>query len=158
MFDIYKFLEDNKIAYQRFDHQAVFTCEEAVNIPPMPGRMVKNLLLRDKNKSRYFLVVIGHEKTADLKALKNIFGVSKLGFASADDLKLYLGVEPGSVSILGLIYDVENKIEVYIDQDLWGQDLQVHPLINTASLVISNPDTIRFFELTKHPYRVISVN
>ena len=28
MTDIYAFLEQNNIAYQRFDHEAVFTCEE----------------------------------------------------------------------------------------------------------------------------------
>ena len=69
MTDIYAFLTQNDIAYQRQDHPAVFTCEEALRlVPPLPGAKTKNLFLRDRKGRRHFLVVVGYEKAVDLKA------------------------------------------------------------------------------------------
>lgn len=158
MFDIYNFLEDNKISYQRFDHPAVYTCEEAEKLcPPMPGVSLKNLFLRDNKGERHFLVVVGYEKSVDLKTLKDVLGVSKLGFASPERLQKYLGVEPGSVTILGLVNDLEHNVEVFIDASLWAKDFQAHPLVNTATLVINNEGIRKFFEATGHSYKIIDV-
>lgn len=156
--DIYSFLQNHSIEYRRFDHPAVFTCEEAERLcPDMPGVSLKNLFLRDKNGHRHFLVVVGYDKNADLKGLKELLQVSKLSFASADRLQKYLGVTPGSVSLLGLINDTGHAVEVIIDEKLWGQDFQCHPLVNTASLVISNEGIQRFLKTTGHAYRLLTV-
>src|SRR3989339_1833630 len=104
MADIEAFLTDHGIPFQRFDHPAVFTCEQAERIaPPMPGTHTKNLFLRDRKGARHLLVVVGYEKNVDLKALTALIGVDKLSFASPERLKTYLGVEPGAVSLLGLV-------------------------------------------------------
>lgn len=158
MSDIYKFLDENNIVYQRFDHPAVFTCEEADRLcPPMPGLGTKNLFLRDKDGKRHFLVVVPKQKSADLKKLKEILGVSKLGFASEERLKNYLGVEPGSVTLLGVLNDSAGAVEVFIDAELQGKALQCHPLVNTATLVIEGAGMQKFFELTKHPAKFIEI-
>jgi Ala-tRNA(Pro) deacylase len=73
---IYDFLQKNGIDYQRFDHPAVFTCEEADRlVPPMPGIRSKNLFLRDRRGKRHILVIIPAEKSVDLKALSQELGV-----------------------------------------------------------------------------------
>ena len=119
--DIYQFLADHDIEYERHDHPPVFTCEEALRlVPPLPAAKTKNLFLRDRKGRRHFLVAVGYEKVVDLKALASLLGVSKLGFASAERLQRYLGVDPGSVSILGVVNDVNEEVEVIVDQDLWG--------------------------------------
>ena len=70
----------------------------------------------------------------------------------------YLGVEPGSVTVLGLIHDTENAVEVYIDRDVWNAPLwRCHPLVNTATLVIPRQGIERFFEHTGHKPRVIDL-
>jgi len=159
MTDIYGFLENSGISYQRFDHPAVYTCEEAEKLcPAMPGVSLKNLFLRDGKGARHFLVVVGYEKNVDLKILKDVLGVAKLGFASPERLYKYLGVEPGSVTILGLINDTEHAVEVFIDQKLWGKDFQVHPLVNTATLVIGNEGVKKFFEATDHSYKIVEIS
>lgn len=158
MSDIYAFLDQNNINYQRFDHPAVFTCEDADKLDlNMPGVSIKNLFLRDKNEKRHFLVVISTDKKADLKALSKLINISKLSFGSPESLKQHLGVEPGSVTLLGLINDPNNKIEVFIDQALQDQALQCHPLINTASLVISPEDIKKFLEITDHSAKFIEI-
>lgn len=157
--DIYQFLADHSIEYERHDHPAVFTCEEALRlVPPLPAAKTKNLFLRDRKGRRHFLVAVGYEKAVDLKALASLLGVSKLGFASDERLQRYLGVDPGSVSILGVVNDVDQEVEVIVDKDLWdAKAFQCHPLVNRSTLVISRDDIQRFLEITGHPVRLLDV-
>ena len=101
--DIYPFFAKHGIGYERHDHPAVFTCEEADRlVPPLPGAKTKNLFLRDKKGRRHFLVTVGNEKTDDIKALSSLLDANRLSLASPERLKKYLGVDPGSVSMLGI--------------------------------------------------------
>jgi Ala-tRNA(Pro) deacylase len=157
--DIYQFLADHDIEYERRDHPPVFTCEEAERlVPDMSAAKTKNLFLRDRKGRRHFLVVVGYEKAVDLKALTSFLGVSKLGFASPERLKRYLGVDPGSVSILGLMNDVDQAVEVIVDEGLWGAEaFRCHPLVNTSTLAISRDDIQRFLEITGHQVHILDV-
>lgn len=156
--EIESFLTENGITFEKFEHPAVFTCEESSKLPPMPGTDTKNLFLRNKRKTRYFLVSIGHDKQADLKALSDLLGAGRLSFGSADDLMELLGVEPGSVTILGLINDTEKRIDFHIDSPLWEADaLRVHPLRNTASLIVPHDGIEKFLELSHHEATITDV-
>lgn len=157
--DIYQFFKESKIEYQRQDHPAVFTCEEATKlVPHLPGAKTKNLFVCDAKGRSHFLVVVGYEKTVDLKGLAPRLAVKKLRFASPNRLKKYLGIDPGSVSILAVINDQGTDVQVVFDRKLWGaKAFQCHPLINTSTLVISHGDIERFLDLTGHKPRVIDV-
>jgi Ala-tRNA(Pro) deacylase len=157
--DIYEFLSEHSIGYERHDHPPVFTCEEAQRlVPPMPGGDTKNLLLRDKKGRKHFLVATGYDKKVDLKALSQILSVSNLSFASAERLKKYLGIDPGCVSLLAVVNDYENAVEVIVDEELWkANSLRCHPLVNTSTLVISRADLERIFTITGHTCRVLAI-
>ena len=112
MKSIYEFLEKNKVEYERHDHEAVFTVEESKQLSPeLDGASTKNLFLRDKKGSRHFLVTVPEDKQVDLKALSGKLDSSRLSFASPERLKMHLGIEPGSVSLLALANDYDNKVE-----------------------------------------------
>jgi Ala-tRNA(Pro) deacylase len=159
--DIYQFLDTHHIAYKRYDHPPVYTCDEANELcPEMPENAIKtkNLLLRDKKGKRHFLVTVSDDKSVDLKALKSLLKLSKIGFASPERLQKHLGLEPGSVTILGVINDSEKAVEVIIDQAVWqAEAIRCHPLVNTSTLVISQPNIRRFLELTGHTVRVLDI-
>jgi len=158
--DIYQFLNDHSIPYERYDHPAVFTCEEAQRLIPedVPGADTKNLFLRDKHGKRHILVTVGYDKKVDIKALSELLEAKKLGFGSPERLRKYLGIAPGSVSILALIHDPDHAVECFIDEDLWKHDsFRVHPLVNTASLVISREALQTFLQATGHTLKVIAV-
>jgi Ala-tRNA(Pro) deacylase len=159
MTDIFNFLADHNIAYTRYDHAPVYTVEEAERlVPPMPGAKTKNLFLRDRNARRHFLVVVGYEKSVDLKALTQLLGVSKLGFGSPERLQRYLGVDPGAVSILGLVNDTERGVELIMDRSLWeAEEFRCHPLVNTSTLAIPRRNLLHFLEITGHEARVLDV-
>lgn len=155
---IYNFLEKNDISFEKFEHPAVYTCEEAEALcPDMPGTSTKNLFLYDSRAGKYFLVIVGYEKRVDLKALQPILGAKKITFGSPEKLKEMLGVEPGSVTLLGLFNDQQNQVQAFFDEEIWQQDLQCHPLVNTATLVIPFEGVKKFLEASGHEYHVIKV-
>lgn len=155
---IYSFLDDNKIPYQRFNHPAVFTCEQAEQLcPRMPGAGIKNLFLFDKKTDTYYLVVVRDSIRVDLKKLQKALDVSHLSFASSQRLMEYLGVEPGSVTLLGIVNDIHCKVQLILDVSLQGESLQCHPLVNTATLVIAGQDIERFIKLTGHELMYIEI-
>jgi Ala-tRNA(Pro) deacylase len=154
---ICRFLESHAIAFERFDHAPVFTCEEAaLHTSHLRGEPTKNLFLRDKNGERHFLLSVPDHKQVDIKGLIPLLKTNKLSFGSAERLQKYLGVSPGSVTILGLIHDRDHAVEVFIDRDLWNAShLQCHPLLNTATLVISHEGIEKFLTTTGHTFQVI---
>ncbi|HEY9104526.1 prolyl-tRNA synthetase associated domain-containing protein [Chitinimonas sp.] len=152
-------LAEHRIPYLRVDHPAVYTCEEAAElVPPIEGAETKNLFLRDDKRSRYFLVSLPAEKSADLKALAGVLGVKRLTMASAEDLADHLGVAPGSVTPLAAFNDQQGRVEIKLDAELASQQrLLCHPLVNTATLSITVPDLTRFLDLYGHALEVVEV-
>ncbi|OQY57538.1 MAG: aminoacyl-tRNA deacylase [Desulfobacteraceae bacterium 4572_88] len=159
MTDIYQYLDDHDIRYERHDHPPVFTVED-VNwlVPPLPAAKTKNLFLRDGKGKRHFLVIVGAEKSVDLKALKGVLDASRLSFGSPERLMKYLGITPGSVSVFAIVNDTDKAVEVVLDESLWKSDaFQFHPLINTSTLVISQDNLGRFLEATGHKVRILDI-
>ena len=157
--DIYGFLDTHDITYERYDHPAVYTCEEAERlVPPLSAAKTKNIFLRDRKGKRHFLVVVGYEKVVDLKALAALLDVPKLSLGSAQRLERYLGVEAGAVTMLGLVNDSGCEVELIVDRKLWAaKTFRCHPLVNTATLSISKEGLERFFEITGHEVRTLEV-
>ena len=152
-------LAEHDIAYQRVDHPAVYTCEEAERlVPPLPGAHTKNLFVRDRRGRRHFLVVVGWEHQVDLRELGRVLEVSKLGMASPERLRERLGVDPGAVTLLAVVNDEEKAVEVVIDELVWAAAaLQCHPLVNTSTLAISRQGLEKLLQLRNQPYRVVDV-
>jgi len=146
------FLDRNHFTYHRMEHPAVFTCEEAaLHQPDVPSVSTKNLFLCDKKKRRFFLAVTSCEKTMRLDALVSKLNIAHIRFGSENDLMRLLGVTRGSVTMMGLVNDIEHRVELWMDSEIWdGEYFQSHPLVNTATLVLARPELERFFALTGH--------
>ena len=159
MTDVYQFLADHHIEYQRHDHPPVSTVADVERlVPPLPAAKTKNLFLRDKKGKRHFLVVVPAQKRVNIKALGGVIGAGRLSFGSPDRLKRYLGVDPGSVTILAIIQDTEHAVEVFIDKDLGTEKaFQFHPLVNTSTLVISRDNLLRFLDAAGYEFRSLDV-
>ena len=147
------------IAYSRVDHPAVFTCEEAARVVPrLPGARTKNLFLRDRKGRRHLLVVAAQDKRVDLRTLGVLLEIKGLMLASDERLSTHLGVSSGAVSILSLINDVGGEVELIVDHAVWSADaILAHPLVNTATLVLSRPGLERFLAASGHEPRVLDV-
>ena len=159
MTELYRFLEENDIEYERYDHPPVYTIEDVKRlVVVLPAARTKNLFFRDNKGRRHFLVVVPAEKRVDIKALPEAIGSSRLSFASADRLKRYLGVDPGAVSVFAIVNDADHAVEVIIDEALWiSEAFQFHPLVNTSTLVISRENLNRFIDSTGHKAKRLAV-
>jgi Ala-tRNA(Pro) deacylase len=157
--NIYQFLVDNDIEYERYDHPPVFTCEEADRlVPRLEATKTKNLFLRDRKGRRHFLVVVGFEKVVNLKAMASLLGVNRLAIASPERLSRLLGVMPGAVSILAVVNDKTKGVEVVVDEELWmAHSIQCHPLVNTSTLVISRDSISRVLSTTGHQIQILKI-
>ncbi|HHQ4602744.1 TPA: prolyl-tRNA synthetase associated domain-containing protein [Aeromonas veronii] len=142
---IYSLLDQLAIPYQRVDHPPVFTCEEASKLlPDLPAAKTKNLFLRDPKSERLFLVVSPEEHRVDLKALAAMLRVKRLSFGSPERLDAVLGLTPGSVTLLAMVRDREKAVELVVDEAIWqAEQVQCHPLVNTATLIIRLDDVRR---------------
>ena len=157
--NIYQVLEENSIPYKKFDHEAVFDCDaaEALGLDTQ-GIATKNLFLKDRKGRRHFLVVVHSEKALDLKSLGQALEVKGLSFASAERLQKYLRTTAGSVSILDILRDREDEVELIIDQAvLESSMLQCHPYTNTATLDIAVSDMKDLLKVYKRSYRSIAL-
>lgn len=141
-------MEQLDIAYVKHEHPAVFTCEEAERYyKDIEGGKSKNLLLRNKKATHFYLVVAEDSKKIDLKSLTLTLGEDKFSFASPERMMDLIGLTPGSVSPFGLINDLDKKITVVVDEDLCAHDfLNFHPNDNTATLEITTVDFKKFLE------------
>jgi Ala-tRNA(Pro) deacylase len=143
---VYDLLEDLNVSYALHTHPPVYTVEQAVSHwKNIKGAHCKNIFVRNKKGNRHFLIIVEHKKTVDLKTLAQKLGQSRLSFASPERMKTYLGLEPGSVSPFGLVYDKEKNVSVVIDKDLRIEEfVNFHPNVNTATLTLSFSDFQKF--------------
>lgn len=130
----------------RHEHPPVATVEEAEkHWAVLKGTHCKNLFLRNYKGNHHYLVIASVARGIDLKRLNALLGEDRLSFASAERLKRWLGVEPGSVSPFGLINDATHHVQVVCDQALRSSAaVGFHPNVNTATLEIAFADFERY--------------
>ncbi len=157
--DLLELLTEQAVPFERIEHPAVFTVEQAdLYTADAPGAGTKNLFLCDDKKKTYLLVTVPSHKRVDIRQLGNHLGLKKLHFASAEGLYELLGLTPGAVTIMGLVNDQQQRVKFYLDEELANADaLQCHPLVNTATLIIAMSDLRRFLEAIQHPAEFIQI-
>ena len=140
----YELLDSLGIAYERVDHEAAFTMEACEQIDNVLGiSMCKNLFLTNAQKSAFYLLMMPGKKTFKTKFLSKQINSARLSFADDAHMEEYLGITPGSVSVLGLMNDPDNHVRLLIDKDLLQDEyLGCHPCINTSSLKIKTADVL----------------
>ena len=140
----YDLLDSLGITYQRIDHEAAMTMEACAAIDEaLQATICKNLLLCNRQCTAFYLLMIPGNKVFKTKELSAQIGSSRLSFASPEYMEQYLDITPGSVSILGLMNDKENHVQLLIDEDvLKGEYIGCHPCINTSSLRIPTEDVL----------------
>ncbi len=152
-------LELEGIAYELYEHKAVFTVAEAY-AAGIPHRELgaKNLFLRDDKHRAYYLVCLPDEKNVTLREIQERIGSRRLSFASEQDLRSMLGLIPGSVTPLGALNDASGSVEVVLDQAFVDAGrLTVHPCDNTATVLLATQDLIGLLRRHGHDARVVEL-
>lgn len=141
---VYDLLDSLSIEYLRVDHPAAETMEACAEIEKTLGAEIcKNLFLRNRQKTDFYLLMMPGSKPFKTKDITSQLGCSRLSFAEAEFMQSLLDITPGSVSVLGLMNDAQNKVRLVIDRDvLAGEYIGCHPCINTSTLKIKTADVV----------------
>ena len=154
----YDFLDSLGISYQRTDHERAETMEACRDIDAALGVMMcKNLFLCNRQKTRFYLLLMPGDKKFKTKELSGQIQSARLSFADAKAMVRYLDIEPGAVSIMGLMNDKDHAIQLLIDEDILKDEyLGCHPCVNTSSMKIRIQDILDvFLPATGHQYRTV---
>ena len=138
----YDFLDSLGVKYTRVDHEAAMSMEACREVDEKLGTTIcKNLFLCNRQKTEFYLLMMPGYKSFKTSIISSQIGSSRLSFGTPEDLEKLLDLTPGSVSILGLAYDKENKVKLLVEEDvLSGEYVGCHPCINTTSLRIRTAD------------------
>ena len=139
---VYDMLDELGVSYQRVDHEAAFTMEACEEIDKVLQAMTcKNLFLCNRQKTKYYLLLIPGDKVFKTKELSKQIGSARLSFGSPEAMEEMLGVTPGSATIMGLMNDPEHKVQLLVDEDvLKEEEFGCHPCVNTSSLRLKTAD------------------
>ena len=154
----YDLLDSLGIAYERTDHERTDTMEACNAVDKILGVVIcKNLFLCNRQKTAFYLLMMPGDKKFKTKELSSQIGSSRLSFAEPEDMLKYLDIEPGSVSIMGLMNDKEHTVQLLIDEDVLKDDyIGCHPCVNTSSLKLRTDDVInKFLPAVEHDYRTV---
>lgn len=157
---VYDLLDSIGVDYDRLDHAPAMTMEVCDAVNAAFGRMTleefkaedsndrtkhaiicKNLFLCNRQKTKFYLLMIPGDKKFLTKNLSAQINSSRLSFAGEEDMLNFLDVTPGSVSVLGLMNDHGHIVQLLIDSDvLQSEYVGCHPCINTSSLRMKTKD------------------
>lgn len=154
----YNFLSELGISFECIEHSPAETIAICHQIEEKLGaRICKNLFLKNSAQTQYYLLLLDGDTKFESSTISKQIGSTRLSFASAEKLDEYLGLQPGSVSVLGLINDKEANVTLLIESKLLEDEFFCcHPCKNTSTLKFRTSDIVeRIIPATNHNFTLI---
>lgn len=140
----YAFLDSLGVEFDRTDHPdtPATTMEVCAEVDAVLNvKICKNLFLCNRQKTKFYLVVMPGDKPFKTKELSGQMGISRLSFGDESKMTEFLDLHPGSVSVLGLMNDREHRVQLVIDEDVLREEyFGCHPCENTSSIRFKTAD------------------
>lgn len=154
---VYDLLDSLRIPFQRTDHEPADTMEACNRIDKILGTIIcKNLFLCNRQKTEFYLLMMPGDKPFKTKDITKQIGCSRLSFADSEYMEEFLHIKPGAVSIMGLMNDTQNRVQLLIDKPVIEADtIGCHPCVNTSSLKLKTQDVLDKFLPAVHHTPII---
>lgn len=158
----YDFLDGLGVEYYHIDHRDMpaDTMEACEAVDEVLGCAIcKNLFLTNRQKTAFYLLMMPANKPFKTKDLSAQINSARLSFAEPEQMLAFLDITPGSVSVLGLMNDRENRVRLIVDKDILNDEyIGCHPCINTTSLKIKTADIFdKFINAVDHNKTVVEL-
>ncbi|MDY4692036.1 MAG: prolyl-tRNA synthetase associated domain-containing protein [Blautia sp.] len=146
---VYDLLDSLHMEYWRTDHpdahaNTMEACREIDEV--LEATVCKNLFLTNRQHTKFYLLMMPGDKVFKTKELSGQIGSSRLSFGSPQEMEEMLDCTPGSSSIMGLMNDKQNRVQLLVDRDvLKGEFVGCHPCINTSSLKLRTSEVFGIF-------------
>lgn len=158
--DAYETLQKLEIPFTGVDHDIAMTMEDLHSVESvLDVKVSKNLLLCNTQKTKFYLLIMPADKKFLTKNLSKQISSARLSFADGTYMEQFLNIKPGSLSILGLMNDKDNEVQLVIDKDvLENEYFGCHPCVNTSTLKIKTSDIINvFLPWTNHELTIVNL-
>lgn len=156
---VYEALARMGIPFDYYEHPEAPTIEIAARYYRGDDTtLCKNLFFRNHKGDRHYLVIMDSHYSMDIHDMEHRLHQGKLSFASPERMMKYLGVRPGSVSLFTLVNDNQHQVTLFLDKHLLAaKKVSFHPNDNTASLVITVDDMMKFIHMIGNPYEEVEL-
>ena len=158
---VYDVLDSLGMEYERIDHAPAMTMEVCRDIDEALGAAIcKNLFLCNRQKTQFYLLMIPGDKAFHTKEISSQIGSARLSFGDPEFMEEFLDINPGAVSVMGLMNDTGNHVRLLVDEDiLKGEFLGCHPCVNTSSLKLRTRDVFgTFLNAVHHDMTVVHLS
>lgn len=144
---VYDLLDSLGIAYERTDHEPADTMEACQEIDKILDVLIcKNLFLCNRQKTKFYLLMMPGDKPFKTKDLSKQINSARLSFADEEAMEQFLHIKPGAVSVMGLMNDTKNHVQLLMDRQVSeGELIGCHPCVNTSSLKMKTKDILEKF-------------
>ena len=138
--EVYKVFKKLGIAYERVDNDPASSMEECADI----GKVLEAPVRKD---------------VFDTASFSKKLGVSHMSFASPEHMWEHLGTKPGSASVVGLLNDKDDYVQLIIDKEVAEAEYFVcNTGINTTHLKFKTQDLLKkFLPYTHHRPRIVDL-
>jgi Ala-tRNA(Pro) deacylase len=156
---VYALLDRLDIKYEIVEHPAMFSADDnELHEQDINATIFKNLFLRNKDKSRYYIYSLPIMKRADLVTLATSISETRFSFGNETELWDKLHIRPGSVSPLNVIDAPKTDVGILIDREIFSCGrFGIHPNDNTATVILAPQDLIRVLDEIGCRYRIIDL-
>lgn len=156
---VFSLLEKLKIDYEYVTNDVVEVMDDCIELDKVLNCEVrKSILLTNKKHTTFFLVVLPAKKNLDVKLLEAKIGISGLSFASSEEMQQILGVLPGSLTVLSVVSDLEDYVQVIIDKEVVDCEyFACNTGINERHIKIKTSDLSRYLKQVHHRVKVVDL-
>ncbi len=157
---VYDLLDQLGMEYERTDHEEANTMEACNEIDRILDTTIcKNLFLCNRQETQFYLLMMPGEKPFKTKDLSAQIHSARLSFGKPEYMEEFLHIKPGAVSIMGLMNDTENHVQLLIDREIVKSEmLGCHPCVSTSSLKLRTKDVLeKFLPAVHHEAMIVDL-
>ncbi len=158
--EVYKVFAKLGIKFERVDNDAASSMEECAEIGEVLQAPVrKDVFLCNQKKTSFFLLLMPDDKAFDTASFSKKLGVSHMSFAPPELMEKHIGCTPGSASVVGLLNDEDDYVQLIIDKEVAEAEWFVcNTGINTTHLKFKTQDLLKkFLPYTHHRPRIVDL-
>lgn len=137
---IKKLLDDNGVQYRMFEHEPVYTSEQAARVRGVELKAGVKALVFKSEDGKLVLGLVAADRRIDDKKLAKVVGTKRLKLAKPDEVLRATGCEIGSVHPFGVL----SKLPTYMDKSILENDkVNFNIGLHTMSMEISSKDLVK---------------
>lgn len=137
---IIRLLDETHTTYEKFEHEPVFTSEEAAAVRGVNmSQAAKSLLFKTK-AGDFVLVVLPGDKRVDSRKLKELLHTKVIRFATPEEVEEQMGCKIGSCYPLGVIVGLRTLVDKSLGQN---EEIFFNPARHDVSIKMKYADYVR---------------